>query len=336
MRIYSSNIFDLQKIPHPQAVKPGQKSFEEFTNHHHDGLGTFRFKNLALPHMHLMDVRFETEQFLEMHDHLPSPNININYHLSGNLDTRFSGIPEELNMRSRKHNLVFSPAGGLVNKVGAHSSLEMFHVSLDQRFFLDLIGCNDHWSEQAHENLLHSRPFAGAKGTLDVTPAMYRLISEIRNATYTGPMRNLMIQSKVLELLALQLGQFTATGMIIEDISPADMDKLHALKAILDRDFLNEFTLTHLSRACLLNEFKMKKGFKKLFGHTVFGYIRKLRMEYAQSLLLDGGRSVEEVADVLGYEHPQHFSVAFKKYTGVRPSEAGNHSAQFLSRRICA
>ena len=105
-----------------------------------------------------------------------------------------------------------------------------------------------------------------------------------------------------------------------DTISAADTDKFHQLKYFLDTHFLEEYSLAELSRICLLNEFKVKKGFKELFGTTVFGYLRKLRMDYADRLLLDASRSVEEVSDLLGYEHAQHFSIAFKKYRGVNPS----------------
>lgn len=70
----------------------------------------------------------------------------------------------------------------------------------------------------------------------------------------------------------------------------------------------------------MLNEFKLKKGFKLLFGKSVFGYIKGLRMEHATRLLKDNKYGVEEVAYLLGYEHGQHFSTAYKKHTGVSPS----------------
>jgi AraC family transcriptional activator of pyochelin receptor len=78
--------------------------------------------------------------------------------------------------------------------------------------------------------------------------------------------------------------------------------------------------LTQLSRICVLNEFKLKKGFKLLFGTTIFHYLREKRMEYARKLLLDCSLSVEEVAHKLGYEHAHHFSTAFKKFYKTCPS----------------
>jgi len=53
---------------------------------------------------------------------------------------------------------------------------------------------------------------------------------------------------------------------------------------------------------------------------SVFNYLRKVRMEYAVNLLHDQALSVDEVADILGYAHSQHFSSAFKSVMGVNPS----------------
>ena len=129
-----------------------------------------------------------------------------------------------------------------------------------------------------------------------------------------------MIQSRILELLALQMDQFRTPTPVHEDIRQDEAEKLHLLKTYLDANFLSELNLTELGKICLLNEFKIKKGFKLLFGITVFNYLRKLRMEHAAQILTNNSTPVDEVADILGYEHSQHFSIAFKKYMGVSPS----------------
>jgi YesN/AraC family two-component response regulator len=43
-------------------------------------------------------------------------------------------------------------------------------------------------------------------------------------------------------------------------------------------------------------------------------------MEYAKKLLEKEGLQVKEVAPILGYKNPHHFTVAFKKKFGVNPS----------------
>lgn len=319
--IHSADILDFNPVPNPQSVIPGAhlNNRGEFLTRFHPKVGEMRFKSMLFPHMHVMNLQWTAHEDVVLYDSTPVDTININFHMAGRLDTTFEGLSHDLNMTPGRHNLVFSPIGGDTNRVAAHESLEMFHISLDKAFFADAIGCNDHWSERIQNNLLYDRPFSGITGTANTTPLMLNLIREVQQCREVGAMRNLMIQSKVLELLALQIGQFRGPERA-DAISAADTDKLHQLKYFLDTHFLEEYSLAALSRICLLNEFKVKKGFKELFGTTVFGYLRKLRMDYAERLLLDASRSVEEVSDLLGYEHAQHFSIAFKKYRGVNPS----------------
>ncbi len=54
-------------------------------------------------------------------------------------------------------------------------------------------------------------------------------------------------------------------------------------------------------------------------GGTAIGYIHGFVIEQAKNLLMKG-LNVGEVADLLGFEYPHHFSRLFKKVTGSTPS----------------
>jgi len=63
----------------------------------------------------------------------------------------------------------------------------------------------------------------------------------------------------------------------------------------------------------LSNLFKSEKGLN--FSE----YLLDLRMNYALKLLKDPSVSISQVADAVGYNNSQYFSVSFKKYTGDTP-----------------
>jgi AraC-like DNA-binding protein len=69
------------------------------------------------------------------------------------------------------------------------------------------------------------------------------------------------------------------------------------------------------------NECTLKNGFKRLFGDTVFGYLFDYRMEMARNYLLDTGKTMQEIAELVGYEYHSHFTTAFKRKFGVSPQE---------------
>ncbi|WP_265992321.1 helix-turn-helix transcriptional regulator [Larkinella insperata] len=283
--------------------------------------GNVAVKNIVFPHMQIMETQWETANDIELQDVNPSEGISINFMLGGTIDTQFRGIRQELNMRPGTHNLVHAPEASHRNRLKRGQSLSMLLVSLDKAFFMSAIGQDDSWSERILNELHHERPFSGISGTSTITPQMRHLIDDIRSCKALGPMRNLLIQSRVLELVALEIEQFKTPVLALEAIPADEVEKLHQLKRYLDANFLSDHSLAQLSRYCLLNEFKVKKGFKQLFNTTVFNYLRKLRMEHAAQLLRNYALSVDEVADRLGYEHAQHFSIAFKKYAGLTPSQ---------------
>ena len=55
-------------------------------------------------------------------------------------------------------------------------------------------------------------------------------------------------------------------------------------------------------------------------GGTAIGYIHDFVIDQAKNLLMKG-LSVGEVADLLGFDYPNHFSRLFKKVTGETPSK---------------
>ncbi len=98
-----------------------------------------------------------------------------------------------------------------------------------------------------------------------------------------------------------------------------DIEALDAAAKFLEENLDADHSIQKLSRQFYLNEFKLKKGFKARYQTTVFGYLRKKRMEHAKTLILQNKASVLEVATQVGYSNPSHFTRAFREAYGVNP-----------------
>ncbi len=61
--------------------------------------------------------------------------------------------------------------------------------------------------------------------------------------------------------------------------------------------------------------------FKQVTGESFGDFVTRVRFERARELLLDPGQKVAEVAEAVGYGDANYFSIAFKKNTGLTPSE---------------
>jgi AraC-like DNA-binding protein len=100
-----------------------------------------------------------------------------------------------------------------------------------------------------------------------------------------------------------------------------DRGKIVKAREILLQQLGEPLTIKELSRKVAINECYLKKGFKELFGATIFDFYQRERMHYARYLLYEKGLSVTEVSFILGYSSISHFSTAFKKHTGLKPCE---------------
>ncbi|ALP35907.1 AraC family transcriptional regulator [Paenibacillus sp. IHB B 3084] len=61
--------------------------------------------------------------------------------------------------------------------------------------------------------------------------------------------------------------------------------------------------------------------FKQVTGESFADYQTRVRFERARELLLDPNRKVAEVAELVGFADTNYFSIAFKRHTGLTPTE---------------
>lgn len=98
-------------------------------------------------------------------------------------------------------------------------------------------------------------------------------------------MTNLELEYTVLQLLIRAFQTFLSHPINQTEFSNSDREKIRQAQAIIIENMMNPPSLMELSRLIGLNDFKLKKGFKEMFGTTVFGYLREKRLEKASYLL---------------------------------------------------
>lgn len=101
--------------------------------------------------------------------------------------------------------------------------------------------------------------------------------------------------------------------------------KIKVAKDLILKNMLQPPTLRELSLAVGLNEFRLKMGFKEVYGNSVFGYLLDHKMEQARLMLDSDQHKINEVAFALGYANPSHFIAAFKKKFGITPKQYTMH-----------
>lgn len=151
------------------------------------------------------------------------------------------------------------------------------------------------------------------------------LLEGLLNHEYADSLENIFVTAQTQMLLLNTLTCLEDNGLEVINCrflsNEADREKVLKAKEILVQQIGEPITIKQLSRKVAMNECYLKKGFKELFGTTIFEFYQGQRMEHARYLLYEKGLSVTEVSDVLGYSSISHFSTAFKKHTGLKPCE---------------
>jgi AraC-like DNA-binding protein len=104
-------------------------------------------------------------------------------------------------------------------------------------------------------------------------------------------------------------------------VKPLEKDKIFKAKEIILSRLNNPPTIQELSLEVGINQCYLKKGFKEMFGITVYDFVQEQRMQKAKLLLTTTNHTVSQIADQIGFSSISNFSSAFKKHTGVFPSE---------------
>jgi AraC family transcriptional regulator len=157
------------------------------------------------------------------------------------------------------------------------------------------------------------------------------VLEALLNHPHTDSMENIFInaQSQMLLLYSMEcmLGEKEVEGFQCKFLAnEADREKIILAREVLLQHIGEPLTIKELSRKVAINECYLKKGFKEMFGTTIFDFYQGQRMEHARYLLYEKGLSVTEVSVMLGYSSISHFSTAFKKHTGLKPCELLLHA----------
>lgn len=99
------------------------------------------------------------------------------------------------------------------------------------------------------------------------------------------------------------------------------LQKLEEVREYMLSDLSAPKDINELTRFSGMSATKLRASFKEVYGMSIYTLFQEHRMEKARELLAEGGRSVSEVAYMLGYTHLGHFTGAFKQKYQCLPKD---------------
>jgi len=151
---------------------------------------------------------------------------------------------------------------------------------------------------------------------------MSKLIRELLLNPYDESLRNFYYENSVRELLFFHLAQ--SETAVPAELENRDITAIYKADEIIASNLNEHFTIAKLSRMTGTNEFKLKKGFREIFGMGVFHRLLFRRMAEAKLLLETTHKSIGEIAEIAGYDTAAGFIHAFRREFKLTPREWRN------------
>lgn len=96
-------------------------------------------------------------------------------------------------------------------------------------------------------------------------------------------------------------------------------DYLNAIFYYIKRNYTTKITLDMLAEKFTINKYHLEKVFKRYSGTTINEYVIMNRMDKAKALLRYTNKSVDEIANEVGFYNASHFIKMFREREHVTP-----------------
>jgi len=288
------------------------------------GAGSIQ-KNQLRTGFELYITDFKLREPLVMSSKSNAPVIGLNFALSGSIRSRIQYLTnDDWVTESGQSNLYYAPASNTSGEAAAKEPVLAVSILMEPWFFNTLLRRETDRVPDDFVDIASGSPNGKYQYTDVITPLMQAVAHQIINCRYHGLTRQLYLEGKACELIAYKLEQSLSDEKNIKKtfvLRPDDIERVHHARELVKRDIENPPRLLDLSRAVGLSHPKLNFCFREMYGTTIFGYIREMRLNKAKSLLDEGKMNVTEVAYSVGYSGLSNFAKAFKDYFGTLPGK---------------
>jgi AraC family transcriptional regulator len=253
-----------------------------------------------------------------------SERIHLSCTLKGEARCRFKGAPgiSEFLVREGSGNINYNP--GRCGSFHSRGAFESVTVMVRPDLFAAWARDIDPALRQALDNGRCFRDGYRGAELRATAQALCRALPAVWGDVPEGPRRHpLWLQGQGMAMVGLFL---EAHASAAPSLSGSDRARLLRARAILLADLTRAPSLAALATASGLSLVKLKRGFRQLFGNSVYGLFQRERMHQAYRCLQSGEVSVISVAVDLGYSNASHFAAAFRKQFGINPAELKRRS----------
>ena len=280
------------------------------------------------PGMGLRIVDFRPRETVDGTFESANPMLRFYFHIAASgyweLRSPYSNTPESKVPHTDRFSMVFFYPE-LEGTMHWPADRRQFHVSIQiaPSLLNSYLGAGIHDFPKNLRDISEGCSNKGFTHAGPVSQIMNMAIGQLLDCPYTGSMERLYIESKAIELITHKLAQIQSLDVPTSarlKLRPDEVERIRRAGEILSRDLEDPPKLLDLAHSVGTNHSALNKGFREIYGATVFGYLRQMRLQEAKRLLEEKGMNVTETALTVGYGSIPSFSRAFSDFFGRSPA----------------
>lgn len=212
--------------------------------------------------------------------------------------------------------LVNTDKDKLFRKTPAGQENEMVVIKYSHRRLYDLFNDSTHVERLSKSCIIR----LGHQESFDSS------ITKLVNNSLETATKRLMAESQALALLARWLEPADNVTRLSQPKTQVKLlnNEIKSLKKvveILTGDLMNTPSLYELAEQANMSHTKLNRCFKKVYGQTVYSWLRLYRLESAKAYLAKNQDSIADIAFQCGFSSASHFAYSFKQQYHCSPAE---------------
>lgn len=264
-------------------------------------------------------------QPVQIQDMVPEPLVGFGFCMAGSVDV-FTSSKLPVTIKAGESAFLSCPSHTETIANIPSNHLLRIYLMLEGEILSSFTKGDEDYFSPALKSLDKKQP---SRIVHPVTPLMQTVLHQILHCPYCGQTGHLYLESKAMELLSHKLAQLhPSEGCRNVKLKRDDYERIIHVAEILVNNMANPPDTMELARTVGLSRSKLQRCFFRVYGVSLFEYLRNHRLQAARQLLQRGEVNVTEAALHVGYANQSYFAKAFKTMFGVAPSALLHNSVR--------
>ncbi|MDO4846423.1 MAG: helix-turn-helix transcriptional regulator [Oscillospiraceae bacterium] len=136
-----------------------------------------------------------------------------------------------------------------------------------------------------------------------------------------GGFEMMRLDARLLESLSLCMQAGLCEPVRRSSLHREDLAIIRAIGKRIEDDPATVPDIAALAREACMSVSKLTRSFRQVYGTSLHAYVMEVRLQKGAELLMNDEISIQEIAELVGYNKPSQFSADFRRRFGILPGE---------------